>query len=123
MRVISNKDDDLSSQFDNINEKVFPIFEKLVDLPPQIKSTPHQKISINNHTDANKGKIKGYFYRESVFGFCKTFKGVTIYLGFHLMSKTANLEDVIYTSMADDINVTITNLCLFIPNLIPSVEM
>ena len=38
------------------------------------------------------------------------------------MLKTADLQDVIYTSMADDINVLINNLYLFIPNLVPSVE-
>ena len=38
------------------------------------------------------------------------------------MFKTADLQDVIYTSMVDDINVTINNLYLFIPNLILSVE-
>ena len=27
-----------------------------------------------------------------------------------------------YTSMADDINVTINNLYLYVPNLLPSVE-
>ena len=34
--------------------------DKLTDLPPQIRSTPHQKMLIDNHTDANKGNIKGY---------------------------------------------------------------
>ena len=38
------------------------------------------------------------------------------------MLNTADLQDIIYTSMTDDINVTINNLYLFIPNLIPSVE-
>ena len=59
MRVISNKDGDLSSQFDNINENDIPILERLADLPPQIKSTQHQNMLINNHIDANKVKIKG----------------------------------------------------------------
>ena len=38
------------------------------------------------------------------------------------MFKTANLQDIIYTSMEDEINVTINSLYLFVPNLIPSVE-
>ena len=38
------------------------------------------------------------------------------------MFKRANLKDIIYTSMADDIDVTINSLYLYIPNLIPSVE-
>ena len=122
MKVISNKDDDLLSQFGNINENDIPLLERLTDLPPQIRSTPHQKMLIDNHLDANKSKIKGYLYLEDIFGFCKTFKKVTKNLGFHIMFKTANLQDIIYTSMADDIDVTINSLYLFVPNLIPSVE-
>ena len=71
MRAISNKDGDLLSQFDNFNENDIPIFERLADSPPRIKSTPHQKMLIDNHTDANKGKLKGYLYLEDIFGFCK----------------------------------------------------
>ena len=77
---------------------------------------------IDKHTDPNKGKIKGYLYLEDVFGFCKTFKKVTKKLGFTITFKTANLQDIIYTSMAHDINVTIKSLYLYIPILIPSVE-
>ena len=122
MRAISNKDGDLLSPFDNINENDIPVLERLADLPPQIRDSPHQKMLINNHTDANKGKIKGYLYLEDIFGFCKTFKKVTKNLGFHLMLKTNDLQNIIYSSMADDINVTINNLYLYVPNLIPSVE-
>ena len=68
-----------------------------------------------------KGKIKGYLYLD-IFGFCKTFKKVTKNLGFIITFKTANLQDIIYTSMADVINVTILSLYLYIPNLIPFVE-
>ena len=71
MRMISDKDGDLSSQFDNVNQNDIPVLERLADLPPQIRSTPHQKMLINNHTDANQGKIKGYLYLEDIFGFCK----------------------------------------------------
>ena len=74
MRAISNKDGDLLSQFDNINEKDIPVLNRLADLPSQIRDTPHQKLLINNHTDANEGKIKGYLYLEDIFGFCKFFK-------------------------------------------------
>ena len=58
MRVIPNKDGDLFSQFDKINGNDFSVLERLADLPPQIRSTPHQKMLLNNHTYANKGKIK-----------------------------------------------------------------
>ena len=77
---------------------------------------------IDNHTDANKVKIKGYLYLEDILGFCKTFKKVSRNLGFYLMLKTNDLQDNIYSSMADDINVTINNLYLYVPNLLPSVE-
>ena len=95
MKVISNKEDDLFSQFGNINENDIPLLERLTDLPPQTRSTPRQNTLIDNHTDLNKGKIKGYLYLEDVFGFCKTFKKVTRNLGFILMFKTANLQDLI----------------------------
>ena len=38
------------------------------------------------------------------------------------MLKTNDLQDIIYTSMADDINLTNNNLYVFVSNLIPSVE-
>ena len=122
MRAISNKDGDLLSQFDNINENDIPILNRLADLPAQIQSTPHQKMFINNHTDANRGKIKGCLYLEDNFGFCKTFEKVTKNLGFHLTFKTNDLQDIIYRSMTDDINVTINNLYIYVPNSTPSVE-
>ena len=77
---------------------------------------------IDNHIDAHKGKIRGNLILEDIFGFFKTFKKVTKNLGFRLMFTTNDLQDIIYTSMADDINVTINSLYLYIPNLIPSVE-
>ena len=46
---------------------------------------------INNHNDANKGKIKEYLYLEDIFGFCKTFKKVPKNLGFHITFKTSDL--------------------------------
>ena len=122
MRAILSKDGDLVSQFDNINENDIPVLNRLADLPVQIRDTPHQKMLINNHTDANKGKIKGYLYLEDIFGFCKTFKKANKNLGFLISFKTNDLQDIICTSMTDDIDVTINNLYLYVPNLIPSVE-
>ena len=91
MKVISNKEGDLVSQFDNDYEKDMPVLEKLVDLLPQILSTPHHKMLINNHTDVNKGKIKGYLSLEGIFGTFKKFKNVTKTLSFHL-----TLEKITY---------------------------
>ena len=104
MKVISNKNGDLLSQFDNINENYVPFLGRLTDLPPQIRDTPHQKLLIDIHIDANKGKIKRYLYLEDICRFCKTFRKVTKILGFHLMLKANDLEVFIYTSMANDIN-------------------
>ena len=122
MKVISNKDDDLLSQFGKINENDTPLLQILTDSPPQIRSTPHRNMLIDIHIDANKDKIKAYLYFEDILGFCKTFKKVTKYLGFHLMFETANLQDILYTFIDNDINVTINSLYFYIPNLIPSVE-
>ena len=96
MRAISNKDGDLISHFGNIIENDFPLLEQLANLPVQIRDTTHQKMLINNHTDANKGKIKGYLYLEDIFGFCKTFKKVTKNLGFHLTFRTNDLRNIIW---------------------------
>ena len=113
MKVISNKNGDLLSQFYNNNENEIPILSRITDLPPQIRSTPHQKMLIDNHIDANKSKIKGYFYLEILFRFRKSFKKVTKMLGFHLMLKTIDLQDIIYTSTGNDENVSVNNLYLF----------
>ena len=67
MKVISNKDDDLLSEFGIINENDIPLLERLVDLPPEIRSTPHQKMLIDNHTDPNKGKKKILIFRRNLW--------------------------------------------------------
>ena len=92
MGVISNKDGDFLSQFENINENDIPVLEKLADLSLQIRGTPQQKMLINNHTDANKCKIKGFLFLEDIFSFCKTFKKLTKNLGFF----TKFLKQMIY---------------------------
>ena len=43
MKVISNEDGDLLSQFDNINGNVIPVRERMADLLPQFRDTPHQR--------------------------------------------------------------------------------
>ena len=87
MRAISDKDGDLLSHFDKIKENDIPVLQRLADLPPQIRDTTYQKMLINNQTDANKGKIKGYLSLEDIFGFCKTFKKITKNLGFPILFK------------------------------------
>ena len=73
MRVISKKDGDLLSQFENRNKNDVPILERFADLSVQIRDTPHQTILINNQTDANKGKIKRFFLKFSL-DFAKVLK-------------------------------------------------
>ena len=77
---------------------------------------------INNHDLANKGKIKGQLALEHIFGFCKSFKKITKNLGFHVTFRTADLQDIIFTSICDNINVIINSLYLFVPTLIPNTE-
>ena len=73
MKVISNKHGDLLSQFVNNIENDIPILERFINLPPQMLDTPHQKLLIKNHTDANKGQVKGILYLEDIFEFSKVF--------------------------------------------------
>ena len=116
MRVLTSKDGDLLSQFDNINEG---------NTDDDIDSTSFKKMLIDNQaTPADKGKIKAQLPLEHIFGFCKSFKKVTKNLGFEITFKTANLQNIIYTSIADgtQINVTINSLYLYVPFLIPSTE-
>ena len=55
MKAISNKDGDILSQFDNINENDIPSLERLANIPPQIRDTPQQKMLLKDHSDAKKG--------------------------------------------------------------------
>ena len=77
---------------------------------------------INNHTEANRGKIEGHIPLEHMFGFCKSFKKITKNLGFHLTCKANDIQKVLYTTIANDINVTIITLHLFVLVLIPNTE-
>ena len=109
MRLLTSKDSDLSSYFDKNGESVID------------NDNPLKKILINNHAqEANKGKLKGHLALENIFGFCRTFKKITKNLGFHLKFKMNDLQDIIFTTIANDINVTINSLYLFVPKLLPS---
>ena len=108
MRLLTSKDGDLSSYFDKKGESVID------------NDNPLKRILINNHAqEANKGKIKGQLALEHIFGFCETLKKITKTHGFHLTLKMNGLQDIIYTTIADDINVTIISLYLCVPQLIP----
>ena len=109
MRLLTSKGGDLSSYFDKNGEAVIN------------NDNPLKQILINNHAvDANKGKIKGHLALKHIFGFCKTFEKITKHLGFHLKFKMNDLQDIIFTTLANDITVTINSLYLFVPILIPN---
>ena len=98
MRALTSKGGDLLSHFDNIEET-----------QNAINNTSLKQMLISNHTKANRSKTKGLLPLEQIFGFCKTFKKITKNLGFHLTFKTNDLQDIIFTTLANDINVTINS--------------
>ena len=81
---------------------------------------------IDNHNvagqEVNKGKIKGQLALENIFGICKSFKKNTKNLGFRITFRTADLQDIIFTSIGDNINVKINSLYLFVPTFTPNTE-
>ena len=116
MRLLTQKDGDLSSYFDKIDERV-----------AEIGDSSLKKLLIDSHTNEdNKGKIRANLPLEYIFGFCKTFKKITKGLGFELQLKTSNEKrNIVYTSLAfggNDVNVTINSIYLYIPSLVPSAE-
>ena len=113
MRLVTEKDGDLSTYFDIINESEGGINDSTL-----------KQILINNHTEANRGLIRGHLPLEYIFGFARSFKKITKGLGFELDLRTSNRKrDILYTTLDDDdVKVTINNISLFIPQLIPSPE-
>ena len=114
MRVKFSKDGDLLSQFDNFNEG---------NGDADFNSTSLKKMLNDNHgQEVNKGKIKGQLALEDIFGFCKSSKKITKNLRFHISFRTADLQDIIFTSIGDNLNVTINSLYLFVPTFISNTE-
>ena len=74
IRLSTQKDGDLSSYFDKIDEREAGI---------TISTLKH--LLIDSHTnDDNKGKIRANLPLEYIVGFCKTFKKIAKVLGFEL---------------------------------------
>ena len=113
MRLATQKDGDLSTYFDIIDES-----------EDEINNSSLKKIPIDNHTEANRGLIRGHLPLEFIFGFARSFKKITKRLGFELDLRTSNRkQDILYTTLGDnDVNVTINSISLFIPQIIPSPE-
>ena len=110
MRLLTSKDSDLSSFFDKSGEGALNDDCLL------------KRILINRHIGANKGKYKGKLELELIFRLCKTCEKITKNVGFHQMFKTDNLQDNIFTTIATDINVTISNFLLYVPTFLPNTE-
>ena len=111
MRSLTSEDGDLLSHNDQIDET-----------PAANNITSLKQMLINNHIEANRGKIKEQLLLEDIFGFCKTFKKINKNLRFHITLKTNNLQDIIFTTLANEINVTINSLYLFVPIITPNSE-
>ena len=114
MRLLTQKDGDLSSYFDKSDET-----------EAGITNSTLKHLLINSHTnDDNKGKIRVNLPLEHIFGFCKTFKKTAKGLGFELQLKTSNeKQNIIYITLGGkDLNVTINSIYLYISSLVPSAE-
>ena len=113
MRLITPKDGDLSTYFDIIDESV-----------NKINDSSLKQILINNHTEANRGLIRGHLPLEYIFGFARSLKKITKGLGFELDLRTSNRkQEFLYTTLDDnDVSVTINSISLFVPQIIPSPE-
>ena len=89
MRALTSKDGDLLLHFD-----------KYVESRDEIGSTPLKHHLILNHDIPTiKGKMKRPLPLEHLSRFCRTFRKITKQLGFHLSSKTADLQDIICTTL------------------------
>ena len=113
MKLVTQKDGDLSTYFDTIDES-----------ENGINKSSLKQILINNHTKANRGLIRGHLPLEYIFGFARSFKKIRKGLGLELDLRTSTRKrDFLYTTLDDDdVNVTINSISLFIPQLIPSPE-
>ena len=113
MRLLTQKDGDLSSYFDKIDER-----------EAGITNSSLKHMLIDSHNIEDKKRIGAEFLLEHIFGFCKTFKKITKGLGFELQLKTSNeKQDIIHTTLGGNaVNVTINSLYLYIPSLVPSPE-
>ena len=110
MRLVTQKDGDLSTYFDIINES-----------EDEINNTSLRQILIDNHSEANRGLLRGHLPLEFIFGFARSLKKITKGFGFELGVRTSNRKrDILYTTLGDnDVNVTINSISLFIPQMIP----
>ena len=108
MRVASQKDGDLSTYFGIIDES-----------EAGIESSSLKQKLIVNHTESNRGIIRGHLPLEYVFGFCKSCRKITKSIGFEIDLRTSNTkQDILFTTLrGNDVNVTINSISLYIYHL------
>ena len=112
MKALTSKVGDLLSHFDIIDES-----------QSQIQNTSPKHLFINNHNAAaNKSNIKGQLHLEHVFVFCKTFKKITKHSIFPLTLKTADLQDIIYTTLGNKAKINFDKVFYYVSMIIPNAE-
>ena len=79
MRLVTQKDGDLSTFFDIIDES-----------EDGINISSLKKILIDNHTEAKRGVIRGHLPLKYMYGFARSFKKITKGLGFELDLRISN---------------------------------
>ena len=114
MRLKTQKDGDLSSYFNKIDEREAGV----------AKFTLKQLLNDSHANEDNNGKTRAKLPLEHIFGSCKTFKKITKGLGFELQLKTSNeKQKVTYATLGgNDVNMTINSIYLYIPSLVTSAE-
>ena len=111
MRSLTSKDGDLLYHFDNINDT-----DENISMN---NDALNDRLIISHSLEVKRGKVKGQLPREDKFGFCKNFRKIAKNLGFHLIFETGDRQNIIFTSIANDIDVTNIRLYLYLPVLIP----
>ena len=114
MRLLIQKNGELSSYFDKIDETETSITKSLL-----------KRRLFDSHTkDVNKVKGRAQVPLEHLFGYCKTLIIITEDLGFELHLKTSHEKQIIFhtTLGGNDVRVKINSLYLYIASLVRSAE-
>ena len=113
MRLITQTDGDVSIYFDVIDENEYGI-----------DNWSWKQILLNNHTEYDRGLIRGLLPLAYIFGFCKSFRKKTKGLDFELELGTSKRnKDFLYTTFGDEVvNVTNNSINLLLGTLIHSPE-
>ena len=110
MRALTSKDGDLLSHLDKSDES-----------EAEFENTSLHNHLRNHNVAANKGKLRVQIPLEHIFGFCKTFK-ISNQLGIHLTFETADLQDIIYTTLGDNIEVIFGKFFFYVPIIVTDAQ-